>query len=238
MQKQQPNRKVLLFLATLVVLAGIVWGALFLIAPIWRPGTPVAYMPALPQTEAAAESAPTQLVDLNTADAETLQTLPGIGPATAAGVMAFAHNRPAVYVETNVRTVFIHCLFPGRDRVADREIVPLVADTCPEDDPRSWYYALLDYGAHLKQEVANPSRRSAHHTRQSAFEGSRRQKRAEVLRVVLAEPGIPLDDAHARLNAFEAAGGRGSVDRALFESIVDDLVSEGFFRRDGQTLTA
>ena len=67
MQKQQPNRKALLFLAALAVLTGIVWGALFLIAPIWQPGTPVAYMPALPQTEAAAESALTQLVDLNTA---------------------------------------------------------------------------------------------------------------------------------------------------------------------------
>lgn len=89
MQKQQPNRKVLLFLATLAVLAGIVWGALFLIAPIWQPGTPVAYMSALPQTEAAAESAPTQLVDLNTSDAETLQTLPGIGPAKAAAIIAY-----------------------------------------------------------------------------------------------------------------------------------------------------
>lgn len=89
MQKQQPNRKVLLFLATLAVLAGIVWGALFLIAPIWQPGTPVAYMAALPQTEAAAESAPTQLVDLNTSDAETLQTLPGIGPAKAAAIIAY-----------------------------------------------------------------------------------------------------------------------------------------------------
>lgn len=89
MQKQQPNRKVLLLLATLAVLAGIVWGALFLIAPIWQPGTPVAYMAALPQTEAAAESTPTQLVDLNTADAETLQTLPGIGPAKAAAIIAY-----------------------------------------------------------------------------------------------------------------------------------------------------
>lgn len=89
MQKQQPNRKVLLFLATLAVLAGIVWGALFLIAPIWQPDTPVTYMPALPQTEAAAESAPTRLVDLNTADTETLQTLPGIGPAKAAAIIAY-----------------------------------------------------------------------------------------------------------------------------------------------------
>lgn len=167
---------------------------------------------------------------------EGLMALPGIGPATAAGVMAFAHNRPAVYVETNVRTVFIHCLFPGRDAVADKEIAPLVADVCPQDNPRAWYYALLDYGAQLKRETVNPSRRSAHHTRQSAFEGSRRQKRAEVLRIVLGIPGISTDDAHARLNEFETAAGRPCVKYALFESIVSDLVSEGFFSREGDVL--
>lgn len=165
--------------------------------------------------------------------AEELQRLPGIGPATAAGVMAFAYNRPSVYIETNVRTVFLHELFPDREKVGDKELAPLVADTCPEDDARAWYYALLDYGAHLKTQVANPSRRSAHYARQSAFEGSRRQKRAELVRIVLASPGIGAAELAERLDAFELAGGRDRVDADVFEGIAADLVSEGFFRREG-----
>ncbi|WP_211309498.1 adenine glycosylase [Eggerthella sinensis] len=164
--------------------------------------------------------------------AEELEALPGIGPATAAGVMAFAYNRPSVYIETNVRTVFLHELFPACDKVSDRQLAPLVAATCPEDDARAWYYALLDYGAHLKTLVANPSRRSAHYTRQSAFEGSRRQKRAELVRIVLAEPGIGADELAERLDVFERAAGRDGVDAATFDSIVGDLVTEGFFRNE------
>lgn len=172
------------------------------------------------------------------ATAEELEELPGIGPATAAGVMAFAYNKPSVYIETNVRTVFLHELFPDRDKVPDRELAPLVAATCPEDDARGWYYALLDYGAHLKTLVANPSRRSAHYARQSAFEGSRRQKRAELVRVVLAEPGIGEGELARRLDAYERAAGRDGVDGATFDSIVGDLVSEGFFRREGDAFFA
>ena len=48
---------------------------------------------------------------------EQLQELPGIGPATAAGVTSFARNLPAIYIETNVRTVFIHTLFPDCEAV-------------------------------------------------------------------------------------------------------------------------
>lgn len=170
---------------------------------------------------------------------EELVALPGIGPATAAGVVAFAHNRPALYLETNVRTVFLHELFPGREGVSDKEIAPLVADTCPADDARAWYYALLDYGAHLKSIVANPSRRSAHHTRQSTFEGSRRQKRAELVRIVLASPeGISAAELAQRLDAFEQAGGRPPVDAEVFESITTDLVAEGFFRQEGDLFVA
>ena len=39
---------------------------------------------------------------------EELVKLPGIGEATAAGITAFSRDVPCVYIETNVRAVFIH----------------------------------------------------------------------------------------------------------------------------------
>lgn len=170
---------------------------------------------------------------------QALQALPGIGPATAAGVTAFARNMPAVYIETNVRTVLIHALFPGAQAVSDKQLEPLVAACCPPPGQvRAWYYALLDVGAHLKTQVANPSRRSAHYAKQSTFEGSRRQKRAELVRIVLACPGVTRAEAAARLNAEEQAAGRSAVDPDLFASIVADLAREGFFREENGHLRA
>ena len=159
-----------------------------------------------------------------------LAKLPGIGPATAAGVTAFAYDEPCVYLETNVRTVFLHNVFPQEDGVSDKQLAPLVAKACLRaESPRSWYYALLDYGAHLKSQVTNPSRRSAHHTRQSTFEGSRRQKRAELVRIVLAAPGIAMEEAAARLSAEEVSAGRAPVEPEFFDEIVSGLEHEGFF---------
>ncbi len=65
-----------------------------------------------------------------------LLALPGIGPATAGGVMAFAFQRPTLYLETNVRTVFLHELFPGEEGVSDKQLEPLVLETCSREDPR------------------------------------------------------------------------------------------------------
>lgn len=170
-------------------------------------------------------------------DYDDLVALPGIGPATAAGVRAFAFRLPGVYLETNVRTVFLHELFVGREGVADRELIPLVADACPSEDARAWYYALLDYGAALKAEGANASRRSAHYARQSTFEGSRRQKRAWIVRYVLAaEEGVAQAQVLAALNEAELRAKRDAVDEGLFASIIDDLVEEGFFEREGSSL--
>lgn len=183
-------------------------------------------------------------------EARELVALPGIGPATAAGIRAFAFDAPGVYLETNVRSVFLHELYPGEKGVPDRALVPAVEAACPAAaanvagcdvpmTPRSWYYALLDYGAYLKQTLPNPSRRSSGHTRQSKFEGSHRQKRAEVVRMLLAartsEPGgLTVADVSRGLTEVELAAGREAIDEAHARVILDELVSEGFCRKAGK----
>lgn len=173
------------------------------------------------------------------AETAALEALPGIGPATAAGIRAFAFDLPGVYLETNVRTVFLHELCPNAESVPDRELVPLVRDTCPpdasdpEDDPRTWYYALLDYGAYLKRTVPNPSRRSRGHTRQSRFEGSHRQKRAELLRVLLAHRGdgaggADFETIFQELVSSELRAGRSAIGEPDVRALLDELEREGF----------
>ncbi len=159
-----------------------------------------------------------------------LESLPGIGPATSAGIYAFAYQKPAVYLETNVRAVYIHHFFAdGTEKVSDRQLYPLVEATCSNDNPRAWYYALLDYGAYLKKQVPNPTRRSASYTRQSAFEGSLRQKRSFLVREVLAKPGISCDVLVELLNEEERAAGREALDSAFVLDILKQLECEGFF---------
>jgi len=179
----------------------------------------------VPDTRQAAQ--PDRTVRLP-ADRDALLALPGVGPSTAAGVLAFAFGEPVAYLETNVRTVFLHELFSDRDGVTDREILPLVEQASAAAhaagiDSRTWNYALLDYGTHLKRTLPNPSRRSAHHTRQSSFEGSRRQRRAAVLRAVMSAPGQTAEDLaeDLALDPGEALG------------LLEQLAEEGFVACDG-----
>ena len=182
-------------------------------------------------------------------DPKELVKLPGIGPATAAGIRAFAFNLHGVYLETNVRTVFLHELYPQAEGVPDSELVPLVELTCPasvadaagadetELTPRSWYYALLDYGAYLKKTIPNPSRRSKSHVKQSRFEGSHRQKRAELLRVLLAhkdEGGAAFETLHQELCQIEVNAGRETLDEQVTLGLLEELAKEGFCQKNDE----
>jgi A/G-specific adenine glycosylase len=118
---------------------------------------------------------------------EELITLPGIGPYTAGAIAGFAWNYPAIFIETNIRSVFIHFFFQDRDGIKDDELFPLLDQTLDRSNPRVWYWALMDYGAELKKITKNPNRKSAHYARQSKFEGSLRQIRGAIVKKLALE---------------------------------------------------
>lgn len=126
-------------------------------------------------------------------DPALLVTLPGIGPATAASICTFAFNIPLAFIETNIRTVYIHFFFQGARGVDDRQIMELVEKTVDKGRPRDWYYALMDYGVMLKKTIGNLNTRSRHYSKQSRFEGSDRQIRGKILQLLLDDTAIVVE---------------------------------------------
>lgn len=148
--------------------------------------------------------------------------LPGVGPYTKAAVQAFAYNKPTVFVETNIRTVFFHH-FPAKEPVSDRELLPLVADALKKSnmEPRDFYAALMDYGSHLKKQGIRLNAKSRHYTRQSAFKGSARELRGAIVRGLLKEPQT-LDELTKNLSRK-----KGEVERELMRLAQEGLVRKG-----------
>lgn len=149
-----------------------------------------------------------------------LITLPGIGPATAASIGAFAYNKPTVFIETNIRTVFIDTFFSKtQDPITDAHLLPLIEQTVDKENPREWYYALMDYGVYLKKTNTNPSRRSKHYTKQSVFKGSVRQIRGNIIAFLLQKKKATIKEMIAVINDEQQRTG-AVIDTLLKEQII------------------
>ncbi len=157
---------------------------------------------------------------------EILVKLPGIGKATAASICAFAYNTPTLFIETNIRTVFIHFFFQEKEEVDDKEIMTLVEQTLDKNHPRDWYYALTDYGVMLKQTLINPNRKSRHYKKQSKFDGSDRQIRGKILRVLTDIDSINVPNLIALLK-------ENSV---RVKRIIDGLCADGLINKNKNCL--
>ena len=152
------------------------------------------------------------------ADVDILATFPGIGRATASSIAAFAFNLPVVFIETNIRRVFIHFFFSGTDTVSDADLLPIVEKSLYKENPRVWYWALMDFGSALKKTVPNPNRRSAHYTKQAPFEGSDRKIRGAILKLLLKENSLEDEEIFGYI----------AEDPHRVRKILGDLKGEGF----------
>jgi A/G-specific adenine glycosylase len=159
--------------------------------------------------------------------ADELDALPGIGPYTARAVMTFAFGKSEVFIETNIRSVFLFFFFSARAIVPDSEIIPLIEQTLDTDNPRVWYYALMDYGAALKKAVTNPNRKSAHYTKQSVFEGSLRQARGAIIR------SLSLNAANSGAATLREIAENEDIDLYRIEKAAAALIAERMIVQEG-----
>lgn len=117
---------------------------------------------------------------------EELRALPGVGDYTASAVRAFAYNKEAVLLETNIRTAITHHFFSKRESVPDSSVREALGLLMPGENVRNWYSALMDYGAHLKASGVRINAKSTHYTKQKPFKGSVRELRGAILKELLA----------------------------------------------------
>ncbi|MFZ5906639.1 MAG: A/G-specific adenine glycosylase [Nitrospirota bacterium] len=158
---------------------------------------------------------------------EELARLPGVGRYTSAAISVFAFGRQAVFIETNIRRVFLHCFFHGRENVRDAEILTLIEKTMDRENPREWYYALMDFGVMLKKQAGNPNRRSAHYSLQKPFQGSNRQVRGKILKVVLEKRVVTQKELAAEI----------AVLPERLEPALTQLLQEGFLKKQGKRIS-
>ena len=178
----------------------------------------------------AAGSFPSDLVGL--------LALPGVGPYTARAVLAFAFEADAAVVDTNIARVYAR--LAGR-RLTAREVQAHADAAVPAGEAWVWNQCLMDLGAlvcrpvpvcrecpltrgcswRARPEAPDPAVGSAGVSRRQArFEGSDREARGRLLKVLTDGPVDP-----------SVAAGVMQRDAATAARLLDSLVADGLVER-------
>ena len=193
---------------------------------------------------------------------DELQALQGVGPYTANAVASFAFNEGNAVVDTNVKRVLYRAFDVPDDDGAFEEAA---AELMPAGESRTWNNAIMELGgvACTKtpacDEASCPWRAwcDAYATgdfaapdvpTQSPFEGSRRQFRGRVVRVLGEYDELALDDLGPRVRVDYAPAAETSGDesseaddnhgREWLRGLVADLADDGLVEveeRDDET---
>ena len=159
------------------------------------------------------------------ASLDALVKLPGVGKNTAGALLAYVYNQPVLFVETNVRTVYLHHFFTDRTDVSDATILEKLTATIDVEHPREFYWALMDYGSWLKRSGVRNITASKHYRKQAPLAGSIREVRGHILRVLTA--GQTTVDTLQKV--ADTHDGR-------FETAYEQLLKEGLIEQHEQSV--
>ncbi|MDX1797318.1 MAG: A/G-specific adenine glycosylase [Candidatus Lokiarchaeia archaeon] len=159
---------------------------------------------------------------------DILVSFPQIGYNTASSIITFAFNKPTAFIETNIRRVYIYFFFPNRNKINDKEILPIVKKTLDRSNPRDWYYALMDYGVMLKKTHPDLNKKSTHYRKQAPFKGSTREVRGKILDLLIKKGKMDLKNIQTQL---------GNMGNKTIIVALNQLRKEGFLEITNEIIT-
>jgi A/G-specific adenine glycosylase len=166
-----------------------------------------------------------------------LQQLQGVGPYTANAVASFAFNNGNAVVDTNVKRVLYRAFSVPDDDSAFEEAA---GELMPEGESRVWNNAIMELGGVACRKTPRcdaagcPLRGwcSAYETgdftapdvpTQPKFEGSRRQKRGRVIRILREYEELSLSELGPRVRVDYG----GKTGESWLRELLSDLESDG-----------
>lgn len=164
-------------------------------------------------------------------DPDELMKLPGVGHYTSHAVACFASENCSPFLDTNIRRVYIYFFFIDQTEIDDKDVLEKIRECEPAQNKRGWYLALMDYGREvLGKKKRNANSKSKHYSKQSKFEGSRRQARAAVVRELVKSSSPRTKDELLETIREEISDEYSSP--VEFEKIILALHGEGMIRAE------
>lgn len=167
---------------------------------------------------------------------EELQELPGVGEYTANAVASFAFNAGGAVFDTNVRRV----MYRFHGKAPDEELQAFHRSIFPPDHAREWNNAVMELGSEVCvkgtprcracpwREDCTAWQRKDFETpeiqKQSTFEGSWRQYRAKVLKLLMDGP-MEREKLEEELDLPDDYG---------FAELLEELTGEDLIEREGE----
>ena len=172
-----------------------------------------------------------------------LMSLPGIGQYTARAVLCFAFDVQVAVVDTNVRKVIMTQILNsdysesglslsddksqfGEEKIDEKMFEEIATQLLPYGEAYKWNQALMDYAAAVlkKEKIPIP--------KQSKFIGSHRYYRGQILKVLLQKKKVAMKDLGLLIKKDYTVS-----EKEWLEKLLEELVREGFVKRESKTVS-